>query len=94
MKNTADKILKACALEYNEGMNAPLVKAYGEGKLAEKIIEMAEKHGINIRKEETEEVLNMLKNTSVNSEIPIEIYMAISRIYASIYTEAYKKDKK
>ena len=93
MDKSCQKILKACALEYNEGTNAPLVKAYGEGKLAEKIVEIAQKHNITIKKGETEDLMNILKNTVINSEIPIEIYVAISRIYASIYTEAYKIKK-
>ncbi|MDH5720160.1 MAG: EscU/YscU/HrcU family type III secretion system export apparatus switch protein [Spirochaetia bacterium] len=91
MNNTAEKILKACALEYNENLNAPLVRAYGEGMFAEKIIEFAEKHGITIKKDETEELLTILKNTSIDAEIPVEIYVAISRIYASIYNGAINK---
>ena len=93
MTKAGKQILKACALEYKEGDNAPLVKAYGEGKLAEKIIEIAKKRGIKIKKDETEEVMNLLKTVSINNEIPVEIFVAISRIYASIYVEALKEKR-
>ena len=75
-------LLKACALQYKDGMYAPIIKAYGEGKTAEKIVGIAEENDIPIEKGEAEAILNMLKTVKVNEMIPVELYEATARIFA------------
>ena len=59
MKNDLSKLLKAVALKYNESMYAPILKAYGVGKKAKMIIDVAEKNNIPIREEEAEELFEI-----------------------------------
>lgn len=86
MQESAVKILKAAALEYREGMYAPVLKAYGEGNIAQKIIELAEKYNIPVREGEAEELLSALREMKVNSRVPAELYMALARIFAFLHT--------
>lgn len=79
------KLLKACALEYREGMNAPVVRAMGKGDLAKQIIILAQKHGIEILEEESEELFTILETIPLHEEIPPEIYLAVARIFAFLY---------
>lgn len=74
----------AAALEYRQGMNAPVLKAFGEGAQAKKIVEMAAQHGIEIKEGESTELLQVLKNVHVNDEIPVELYAAVAAIYIEI----------
>ena len=90
--NTAGKlkeILRACALEYS-GDGAPIVKAYAEGDAAKRLIEVARKHGVEVKPDQEESLLLALKSVKVNTEIPREIYLAVARIYAYLL----KEDKK
>ena len=76
-----DDIKKAVALKYDpSSMNAPEVVAKGVGKVAERIIEMARKHGIPV--EERPDLVDDLLRLELFSEIPEEMYMVIAEIYA------------
>jgi len=75
-------ILRACALEYNDTTGAPRVKWYAEGDAAERMIEVARKHGVKIEKNQEEGLLLALKSVKIGREIPPEIYLAVARIYA------------
>lgn len=87
---TLKEILRACALEYrNEG--APVVKAYAEGDAARRMIEIARKHGVEVRPDQEESLLLTLKSVKVNTEIPREIYLAVARIYAYLLSEEKKR---
>lgn len=87
MKNNMleETLLRACALEYRNGMSAPVVKAYGKGDLALKIIEIARANNIEIREGESVELLKQLSCIPVNKEIPPELYLAVARIFAYFY---------
>lgn len=88
--DTLRKILRACALEYS-GDGAPIVKAYAEGDAARRLIEVARKHGVEIKPDQEEGLLLALKSVKVNTEIPREIYLAVARIYAYLLGDGKKK---
>ncbi len=83
---TANKLLRAAALHYKEGMYAPVLKAFGEGLKAEKIVALAREHGIDIKKDEEEQLLHMLSSLKMNQEIPAELFAAVAAIYAEVIT--------
>ena len=75
---------KATSLEYNqENDNAPRITAYGRGKSAKKIIEIANEYDIPIKKDE--DLLNMLSVIELNQEIPPELYKAVGEVFGYIY---------
>ncbi len=76
---------KAVALRYkiNED-NAPKVVAKGRGFLAEKIEEIAEEYDIHIEK--NPELASSLYRLNLNEEIPEELYEAVAKILAYIYS--------
>ncbi len=76
---------KAVALRYkiNED-NAPKVVAKGRGFLAEKIEEIAKGYDIHIEK--NPELASNLYRLNLNEEIPEELYEAVAKILAYIYS--------
>lgn len=84
-KDKRSKLLRACALEYKEGMSAPVVKAVGSGELAQQIVALAKKYNIEIKEDESEELLSILAQVPLQQEIPPEIYLAVARIFAFLY---------
>jgi flagellar biosynthesis protein len=73
---------KAAALAYNH-IGVPRVVAKGEGELAKKILEHAEKEGIPIQKNEL--LVDALLSVELSKEIPPELYEAVAEILAFIY---------
>lgn len=71
---------KAVALKYNGEEDAsPVVIASGYGTVAENIIDIAEKKGIPVFKDDsTASLLCMLE---VGSNIPVELYQVVAAIY-------------
>lgn len=75
---------KAVALRYERGKdNAPAVTAKGQGKLAEKILELARQNNIPIQKDKT--LLEALYRLDLNTEIPEELYQVVAEVLAFIY---------
>ncbi len=75
---------KAVALKYDSQLNsAPVVKAKGTGKVAERIIKIAKENGIPI-KEDTD-LTELLMQIELNEEIPPELYKVVAEIFAYIY---------
>ena len=74
---------KAVALRYNtEKDYAPVVVASGHGKVADRIIEVADQNGIPVfRDDSTAAVLTML---NVGQSIPEPLYEIIAGIYCEI----------
>lgn len=88
-----NKINKAVALRYDtEKDNAPVVVASGCGEVAKNIIDVAEKNGIPVyRDDSAASLMCMLK---VGSNIPPELYEVIAAIYVSVLRSSAKlKDK-
>ena len=74
---------KAVALKYNAEEDAsPVVIASGYGTVAENIIDIAEKKGIPVFKDDsTASLLCMLE---VGSNIPVELYQVVAAIYCRL----------
>ena len=74
----------AVALAYKpEKDTAPRVTAKGKGRVAEKIIALAQTHGVPIR--DDPDLVTLLAALEIDREIPPELYKAIAEIFAFIY---------
>ena len=84
-KNKAEDPAVAVALSYkpDEKEAAPVVVATGEGFIAERIIEEAEKHGVTIRKDA--DLIEILKAAEVGEQIPVEAFIAVAEVLRYIY---------
>ena len=79
---TDEKI--AVALDYQRGVQpAPKVIAKGKGELAAKIIEIAEEHGIEIKKDE--DLVTILEAVEIDEFIPMEAFSAVAEILKHLY---------
>jgi flagellar biosynthesis protein len=77
--NKQKKIKKAAALRYlPHNDNAPKVTAVGKGRIAEKILEAAEKNKIPVY--EDANLANVLNNFNPGDEITPELYGIVAEI--------------
>lgn len=76
---------KAVALKYPEGVEAPIIVAKGEGKIAEKILTEAEKNSILI--EEDSALVDLLGFEDVGSVVPQTAWKALAVIFSYIMNE-------
>ena len=73
----------AVALKYNPDKdNAPVGLAAGNGYLAQKIIELANKNNVPVYQDNS--TASLLSSFELGSEIPVELYQVIAEIYAYI----------
>jgi len=80
-----DEDKKAVALKYRvEEDNAPKVVAKGRGYLAENIEKIAKEYDIHI--ERNAELADSLYKLKIDEEIPEELYEAVAKILAYIYS--------
>ena len=80
---------KAIGIRYKEEKDkVPKIIAKGQGKLAEKIIKIAEENGIHIKKDKN--LLEILYKMDIAEEIPEELY----EVLAEILTYVYRLDEK
>ncbi len=85
-----EKTQKAAALRYKKGKDpAPVLVAKGQGKLAEKIIQLAREHNIPLK--EDPKVVELLCALDLNQEIPPELYKAVAQILVFIYGMSKKQ---
>jgi len=76
---------EAAALRYDRGKDsAPRIVAKGKGVVADKILEIARRHGIPIR--EYRELVQMLASLDLYREIPPDLYKAVAEILAFLYS--------
>jgi flagellar biosynthesis protein len=76
---------KAVALKYDrEKDDSPRVAAKGQGRVAEKILELAKKHDIPIK--DDPDLIEVLSSLEINEEIPSEIYLAVAELLAFVYS--------
>lgn len=73
---------RAVALRY-EGHGAPRVTATGRGLTAERIIALAEEHGIPLR--EDPDLVYLLSQLDLGDEIPAALYVAVAEVIAFAY---------
>lgn len=75
---------KAVAIRYEaEKDPAPRVIGKGTGAIAEKIIALAQEHGIPIH--EDTDLVEILSRLDLNAQIPPETYVIVAEILAFIY---------
>ncbi|HSR35540.1 MAG TPA: EscU/YscU/HrcU family type III secretion system export apparatus switch protein [Desulfurivibrionaceae bacterium] len=75
---------KAVALRYDqERAAAPTVVAKGTGLLAERLIELAQEHGVPIH--EDSDLAEILARLDLNAEIPPATYVLVAEILAFVY---------
>ena len=85
MSKDKKKIIIAAAIEYDSKKNpAPKVTARGRGLMAEKIIELAKKHGVPIKEDPA--LVQILSRLDIDEEIPPELYKVVAEILAFIYS--------
>ena len=81
---TPKKPKKAVALKYKPGDDhAPRVTAKGTGRHAERIIEMARKHGIPVK--DDPDLVEVLSRLDLDDQIPPELYVVVAELLAFIY---------
>ena len=84
-KERKKSISKAVALKYIPDRDrAPKVTARGSGILAQKIIELAQKHGVPIKEDPA--LVQILAQLDFYQEIPPSTYLVVADILAFIYS--------
>ena len=75
----------AVALRYRpEEMNAPILVAKGARKVALKIRQAAEEHGVPIV-EDPPLARELYRSCEINQEVPVELYKSVAEILAYVY---------
>lgn len=83
-KGKSRKQTVAVALGYeSERDDAPRVIAGGRGAVAEQILEIAFASGVKVR--EDADLAQMLSAIDIDSEIPVEAFVAVAEILAYVY---------
>jgi len=80
---------KAVALKY-EFDSAPRVVAKGDGQVADKIIEIAEEHGVTLYQDS--ELVKLLSRIEIDDEIPSNLYQAVAVVLSFVF-QLKGKDK-
>lgn len=80
----------AVALKYNPEQDySPVVVASGHGKVAERIINLAEENGVPVYRDDS--MAAMLTMLSVGEGIPPELYQVVAGIYVQVVALAKKQ---
>jgi flagellar biosynthesis protein len=75
---------EAVALKYNATTdNAPKITAKGRGLVADKIIALAQAHGIPMR--EDPNLVQVLAQLDLHQEIPPHLYKVVAELLAFVY---------
>ena len=74
---------EAVALAYNAGQSAPTVVAKGRGLIAAEIISRAKEAGVFVH--ESPQLVNLLMQVDLDSQIPPELYQAVAEVLAFVY---------
>jgi len=81
---TDKRLTKAVAIKYDPGESgAPRVLAKGQGKAAERIIEIARRHGVHVHSDP--DLAEILYRLDLLEEIPPHLYLAVAKILAFVY---------
>ncbi len=84
-----DKDLKAVALKYDKEKDlSPVVIASGYGEVAERIVNIAEKTGIPVYRDDS--ASSLLCMLDVGANIPVELYEIVATIYSELILTAAK----
>jgi len=75
---------RAVALRYQPGNDdAPKVVATGSGHIAQRILELAEEHGVHVH--EDPGLAGILGRMDLGAEVPAELYQAVAEVLAYVY---------
>jgi len=89
MKEKKD-LKKAVALRYRPGKDsAPRVAAKGQGRLAERIIQIAKENGIPVK--DDPDLIEVLAKLDIDEQIPPSVYIAVAQLLAFVYSLNGKK---
>ena len=84
MENENFRRPKAVALSYDQDAgDAPRIVAKGAGYLAERILELAEEHGVEIYRDA--DLVEVLSKLDIDREIPEAMYQAVAEVLAFVY---------
>jgi flagellar biosynthesis protein len=84
---------RAVALRYDDAHeSAPRVLAKGHGDVAERIIALAEKHGIPLH--EDRDLVRLLGVLDIDVQIPPTLYRALAEVLAHLYRANAKAAEK
>lgn len=79
MSSGNKKISRAAALSFDPAENnVPVLAAFGEGYLAEKIVSLAKESGVPVLPDPS--LASMLSKISVGDEISPDLYEAVARV--------------
>jgi flagellar biosynthesis protein len=82
---TPSETTVAAAIKYDNRKDiAPRIVAKGQGKIAEKIIELAKKHNVPIKNDPA--LVQILSKLDIDEQIPAELYKAVAEILAFVYS--------
>ena len=81
---------RAVAMAYRAEDGAPRIVAKGGGATAEAIISLARESGVYVH--QSAELVNLLMQIDLDSEIPPELYQAVAEILAWLYQLDQKID--
>ncbi len=84
MSKGASEMKRAVAMAYSGEDGAPRVVAKGTGVTAEAILSLAQEHGVYVH--QSPELLNLLMQVDLDSEIPPELYQAVAELLAWLYS--------
>ena len=83
MREACPNLARAVALAYDQGRSAPRVVAKGDGLIAEEIMRRAREAGVAVH--ESRELVGMLMQVDLDSEIPPLLYTAVAEVLAWVY---------
>jgi flagellar biosynthesis protein len=83
MAKRPSEMKKAVAMAYRAEDGAPRVVARGSGVTAEAMISLARESGVYVH--QSAELVNLLMQVDLDSEIPQELYQAVAEILAWLY---------
>jgi len=96
MSENENKKLQAAAISYDPAENdVPILSAFGEGHMAQKIVDVAKESGVPVLPEAG--LTKMLSKLGVGDEIAPEMYDAVAKVLAFVsevdrrYGEKIKK---
>lgn len=79
-----EKFKKAAALRYDQARDAaPIVVAKGRGKLADKIVAVAQSNHIPLVQDAN--LMQMLDLLELDTQIPPKLYQAVAEVLAFVY---------
>ncbi len=76
---------RAVALRYDPalGDTAPKVVAKGKGRIADQILQLAQKNGVPVRQDAN--LVQVLSRLNLDQDIPPEVYRAVAAILAFLH---------